>query len=62
LAADDHHRSDYGARHVVALFAIGLAWVYAAAAALLALLALTLFCYVLLTQGVKMWLIRKAWI
>ena len=26
------------------------------------LLALTLFCYVLLTQGVKMWLIRKAWI
>jgi Mg2+-importing ATPase len=26
------------------------------------LLALTLFCYVLLTQGVKMWLIRKTWI
>ena len=26
------------------------------------LLLLTLFCYVLLTQGVKMWLIRKAWI
>jgi P-type Mg2+ transporter len=26
------------------------------------LLALTLFCYVLLTQGVKMWLIRKLWI
>jgi Mg2+-importing ATPase len=26
------------------------------------LLALTLFCYVLLTQGVKTWLIRKAWI
>jgi len=26
------------------------------------LLAATLFCYVLLTQGVKMWLIRKAWI
>ncbi|MGO8750503.1 MAG: magnesium-translocating P-type ATPase [Thermoguttaceae bacterium] len=26
------------------------------------LLALTLFCYVLLTQGVKMWLLRKAWI
>jgi Mg2+-importing ATPase len=26
------------------------------------LLALTLFCYVLLTQGVKMWLIRKAWV
>lgn len=26
------------------------------------LLALTLFCYVLLTQGVKMWLVRKAWI
>jgi len=26
------------------------------------LLGLTLFCYVLLTQGVKMWLIRKAWI
>ena len=26
------------------------------------LLALTLVCYVLLTQGVKMWLIRKAWI
>jgi Mg2+-importing ATPase len=25
------------------------------------LLALTLFCYVLLTQGVKMWLIRKGW-
>jgi Mg2+-importing ATPase len=26
------------------------------------LLALTLLCYVLLTQGVKMWLIRKCWI
>ena len=26
------------------------------------LLFLTLFCYVVLTQGVKMWLIRKAWI
>ncbi len=26
------------------------------------LLALTLFCYVLLTQGVKTWLIHKAWI
>jgi len=26
------------------------------------LLARTLFCYVLLTQGVKMWLIRKAWV
>ena len=26
------------------------------------LVALTLFCYVLLTQGVKMWLIRKGWI
>ncbi|MGD0897377.1 MAG: magnesium-translocating P-type ATPase [Thermoguttaceae bacterium] len=26
------------------------------------LLLLTLFCYVLLTQGVKIWLIRKAWI
>jgi Mg2+-importing ATPase len=26
------------------------------------LLLLTLFCYVLLTQGVKMWLIRKTWI
>jgi Mg2+-importing ATPase len=26
------------------------------------LLALTLFCYVLLTQGVKLWLIRKAWV
>ena len=26
------------------------------------LLLLTLFCYVLLTQGVKMWLIRKGWI
>jgi Mg2+-importing ATPase len=26
------------------------------------LLALTLFCYVLLTQGVKAWLIRKAWV
>jgi Mg2+-importing ATPase len=26
------------------------------------LLALTLFCYVLLTQGVKTWLIRKGWI
>ncbi len=26
------------------------------------LLALTLLCYVLLTQGVKMWLIRKVWI
>jgi P-type Mg2+ transporter len=26
------------------------------------LLVLTLFCYVLLTQAVKMWLIRKAWI
>jgi P-type Mg2+ transporter len=27
-----------------------------------ALLALTLLCYVLLTQGVKTWLIRKGWI
>ena len=27
-----------------------------------ALLALTLFCYVLLTQGIKTWLIRKGWI
>jgi len=26
------------------------------------LLGLTLFCYVLLTQGVKMWLIRKGWV
>ncbi len=26
------------------------------------LLALTLFCYVLLTQGVKLWLIRKGWV
>ena len=26
------------------------------------LLFLTLICYVLLTQGVKMWLLRKAWI
>jgi Mg2+-importing ATPase len=26
------------------------------------LVALTLFCYVLLTQGVKMWLLRKGWI
>ena len=26
------------------------------------LLLLTLFCYALLTQGVKMWLIRKAWV
>jgi Mg2+-importing ATPase len=26
------------------------------------LVVLTLFCYVLLTQGVKTWLIRKAWI
>lgn len=26
------------------------------------LLALTLFCYVLLTQGVKMWLIRRNWV
>ena len=26
------------------------------------LLVLTLACYVLLTQGVKMWLIRKGWI
>jgi Mg2+-importing ATPase len=26
------------------------------------LLAITLLCYVLLTQGVKMWLIRKLWI
>jgi len=26
------------------------------------LLALTLVCYVFLTQGVKMWLIRKAWV
>lgn len=26
------------------------------------LLALTLFCYVFLTQGVKVWLLRKAWI
>jgi P-type Mg2+ transporter len=26
------------------------------------LLAATLFCYVLLTQGVKMWLVRRGWI
>ena len=26
------------------------------------LLALTLLCYVFLTQGVKVWLLRKAWI
>ena len=26
------------------------------------LLAATLLCYVLLTQGVKMWLVRRAWI
>jgi len=26
------------------------------------LLALTLFCYVLLTQGVKTWLLRRRWI
>jgi Mg2+-importing ATPase len=25
------------------------------------LLLLTLFCYVLLTQGVKMWLTRRGW-
>ena len=25
-------------------------------------LALTLFCYVLLTQGVKAWLVRRHWI
>ena len=27
-----------------------------------ALLTVTLFCYVLLTQGVKMWLLRRRWI
>jgi P-type Mg2+ transporter len=26
------------------------------------LLAVTLLCYVLLTQGVKMWLVRRKWI
>jgi Mg2+-importing ATPase len=26
------------------------------------LIALTLFCYMLLTQGVKMWLLRRGWI
>ena len=62
-AADGDDAGDHGDRRRAAVLAAGpLARLHRAAAALLAALALTLLCYVLLTQAVKTWLLRRGWI
>ena len=64
LAVDGDDRGHHGDRRLAALFADrDLAWVHGRLPPLYwPLVVLTLFCYVVLTQGVKIWLIRKGWI
>ena len=63
LATDDDEHFDHVIGAVSAVFAAGpAARLRAAAVAVLAILAATLLCYVILTQLIKMWLVKKKWI
>ena len=61
MAGDRHHYHHHDDRYVAALSPIAPALGFQALPSLYwPLLALTLVCYVFLTQGVKVWLLRKA--
>ena len=63
LAAHRDLRGDHASRDVVAVFTDrSVAGVCSFAAPLWPLLLITLLLYVVLTQVVKMWLVRKLWI
>ena len=63
LGADGHDVIHHGLWRVAAVFALGLlAGLHATAGMYWPILMLTLLAYVVLTQTIKIWLLRKKWI